>query len=304
MNPFIEEKYPLPEELSILNLAKQGDSKAIEKILKAHQALIYNVILRMVYDPDQAADITQDILIKVMQELPSFRGESRLGTWIYRIAVNHALRIKKTEAETMITDFTQYGKDLDSIENTRFTQKKVEAIERKLLIEEAKIGCMMGMLLCLNREQRIVFILGEIFSVSDAIGSELLKISRANFRKKLSRARKDLYQFMNEKCGLVNKKNPCRCSRKTKGFIRLGIVNPKELKFSERSLANIKTYAPKKSDDFDEYIEPKYAELYRNHKFLIPPNLIKNIRSMFQDRKFREIFNLLQEDEIDGADPR
>lgn len=57
-------------------------------------------------------------------------------------------------------------------------------------------ACSTGLLLCLDREQRLVYILGEIFGVSARVGAELLEISPENFRQKLSRARRDLYQFM------------------------------------------------------------------------------------------------------------
>ncbi|EMJ97586.1 RNA polymerase sigma factor [Leptospira alstonii] len=291
-NPFTEEKYPLQEEDSIIDLAKRGDVQAIEKIVKNHQSWIYNIVLRMVYDREETSDITQEILIKVIQKLRTFKKESKLSTWIYRIAVNHVLRMKKGRIEKTASSFRSYGNDLDSIKNRNLSKEEAGSTERKLLIEEAKVSCMSGMLLCLSRDQRIVFILGEIFSVSDAIGAEVTGVSRANFRKKLSRARKDLYNFMNEKCGLVNKDNPCRCSRKTKGFIEAGVVNPAELKFSDMSLKTIRRVAPKKSEEYEDYVEAKYAELYRKHKFFIPPNQESNLRLMFQDPKFKDIFDL------------
>jgi hypothetical protein len=71
------------------------------------------------------------------------------------------------------------------------------AIEPLGLVEETKIACMTGMLLCLG-------------------------ISRDNDRQKLSRARKDLFQFMNHPCGLVERSNPCRCFKKTRAFIAAG----------------------------------------------------------------------------------
>jgi len=58
----------------------------------------------------------------------------------------------------------------------------------------------------------------EIVDVTDAVGAELLEISRENFRQRLARARRDLHRFMNDRCGLVNRSNPCRCAKKTRGF--------------------------------------------------------------------------------------
>jgi DNA-directed RNA polymerase specialized sigma24 family protein len=59
-------------------------------------------------------------------------------------------------------------------------------------------------------EQRIVYVLGEIFGATDRLGAELLDISRDSFRQKLARARRDLCNFMQDKCGLVKASNPCR----------------------------------------------------------------------------------------------
>ena len=85
------------------------------------------------------------------------------------------------------------------------------------------------MLLCLGREQRLVYVLGEIFGVTDRVGAELLDISRDSFCQKLARARRDLYNFMQGKCGLVKTSNPCRCAKKTQGFIQLGHVDPQAI---------------------------------------------------------------------------
>jgi hypothetical protein len=85
----------------------------------------------------------------------------------------------------------------------------------ELLVEEARIGCMTGMLLCLDRRQRLAFILGEDFGLTSEIGGEVMDVSADNFRQLPSRARRDLYQFTNEKCGLVNSANPCRCAKKS-----------------------------------------------------------------------------------------
>src|SRR6202011_3343732 len=83
-----------------------------------------------------------------------------------------------------------------------------------LLVTEAMISCTSGMLLCLDREQRLTFILGAILGVSDTVAAELLEITPDNFRQRLARARRDLRNFMNDKCGLVNHANPCRLPRR------------------------------------------------------------------------------------------
>jgi len=67
--------------------------------------------------------------------------------------------------------------------------------ERARLVEEAKIGCMNGILMCLNRDQRLAYVLGALFELPDALAAEILEIQPATFRKRLQRARDDIHGF-------------------------------------------------------------------------------------------------------------
>jgi hypothetical protein len=76
------------------------------------------------------------------------------------------------------------------------------------------------MLLCPDREQRLSYILGAMFGVSDTVATELLDISPENFRQRLARARRDLRNFMNDKCGLVNQRTPATVPRRPAASFR------------------------------------------------------------------------------------
>ena len=121
---------------------------------------------------------------------------------------------------------------------------------------------MKGMLLCLDRDQRLIYIIGELFEFTDVIGSEIMEISKENFRIKLHRAKKQLYTFMDNKCGLINKANPCRCARKTAGFIKMGYVDPVRLHFQKGALAEINAVIDEKIETFSEKIIPNYQQLF------------------------------------------
>jgi hypothetical protein len=88
------------------------------------------------------------------------------------------------------------------------------------------------MLLCLDREHRLIYILGEVFGVTSEAGGEILEITPAAFRKRLSRARQRLRAFMQEHCGLVNNAVPCRCARRVDHAIAIGRVDPHHLLFA------------------------------------------------------------------------
>ena len=207
------------EDAMLCTQAINGNAEALTALIKKHQRWIYNLALRLVLNPTDAEDLAQEAWIRIVTRLSQFQGKSAFRTWAYRIVVNHFLDGKRRKLEQVITTFADYGEELDSIPLTNLQlPPKLDPYEA-LIVEEAKVGCMLGMLLCLNREQRVVYVLGEIFQAPSAIAAAILAITPATFRKRLERARRDLTSFMNEKCGLLNENNPCRCHKKTQGFI-------------------------------------------------------------------------------------
>jgi RNA polymerase sigma factor (sigma-70 family) len=192
-NPFTDAPDAESEDLELVRRAEAGNREALEHLISRHQAWIYNIALRMVYLPEDAEDATQEILIKVITKLSTFEGRSRFSTWLYRVVVNHILNLKRGRAEATGWTFGRYGESLDATPDMELPDPNTVPADLKLLVDEARIGCATGMLLCLDREQRLIYVLGEIFGVTDAIGAELLEISRQNFRQKLSRARRDLH---------------------------------------------------------------------------------------------------------------
>ena len=150
---------------------------------------------------------------------------------------------------------------------------------------------MFGMLLCLDREQRLIYILGSIFDLNDKAGSEIMEISRDNFRQKLSRARRDLYNFMNNKCGLIKKDNPCHCNKKTKALIDCGYVNPQSLRFNRNYLFNVEQAAGEKLNTFLEFLDTKCEGLFKEHPFQKSPDFVITLRKILENNEFKEIFN-------------
>jgi hypothetical protein len=85
---------------------------------------------------------------------------------------------------------------------------------------------------------------------------------------------------MNDKCGLVNIANPCRCARKTKGFIDKGYVDPKHLQFASDRLVQIRTVTPSRVRELDA-LEQQHAEFFREHPMLPAPDEVLSIRRLF-----------------------
>src|SRR6266481_6202075 len=275
------------EDQRLVRRARSGDRQALEDLVQRHQAWIYNIAVRMLYHPQDAEDATQEIIIKVLTRLSSFEGRSRFRTWLYRIVVNHVLNMKRGRVEQahVSTDFASYAAALDETPDLELADPNGTAADTDLLVTEAMISCTTGMLLCLDRAQRVTFILGAIFGVSDTVAAEVLGISPDNFRQRLARARRDLRNFMNDKCGLINQENPCRCAKKTRGFIQAGYVDPENLLFVRERIGEVREAVPKVHEALST-LDEKCAEIFRGHPFYKAPDLAPMLRRLVARTQF------------------
>jgi RNA polymerase sigma factor (sigma-70 family) len=284
-NPFTE-TVDESTDTDLIEQAKHGSREALEKLVLRHQAWIYNIAVRMVFHSQDAEEVTQEVLIKLITRLSTFQGESQFRTWLYRITANHVLNMRRRGGERVPQTFTSYAEAINETPDLDLPDPKTVPVEVPLLVEEAKISCTTGMLLCLDRRQRLIFTLGEIFGVSDTVGGEILEISADNFRQSLSRARRDLYQFMHGQCGLVNANNPCRCPKKTKGFIEAGHVDPDHLQFVPLHVRRISEAAEGIVRTIENTVDEQYAAIFREHPFLEPKNQFDWLRQLLDKGDF------------------
>ena len=269
-----------PGESEWVESARAGNLSALDRLLRRHQPWIFNLALRMVWRREVAEDATQEILLKAVTHLGSFEGRAKFSTWLYRIAVNHLLNVRKSEMEEKRITFVEMARSLDECQDSDLPDESLLPIGHGLLVEEAKLGCITAMLMCLDRRQRLAFVLGEVFGVTSERGAEIMEISPANFRQLLVRARQDLYQFMHNKCGLVNTANPCRCTKKAGAFMRNGWLDPTRRQFTAERLAAVREVAPDRLDDL-EAAQRAYAEVYRDTPLTNAPSVLERIRASF-----------------------
>ena len=291
ISPFSLSNYSDQEDLDLINLAVNGNRESLSGLIQKHQQYIYNIALKMVNNVADAEDITQEILIKLVTNLSQYNSsKGRFRTWLYRVTFNHFLNIKKQKYEKLVTSFDVFFDYIDETPNNPLTPIEEEEMYKE--IEESKVSCMAGMLMCLDREQRLIYIVGELFEIDHNLGSEIFEISPANFRQKLTRARKDLYQWMHNKCGLVNKENPCRCPKKTKGFIKNGWINPNDLKWNSDYEKTIKDFSKDKLDETLLTVDDIYARLYKDHPFKISQNTENIVEKIINNNNLKRTFNL------------
>jgi RNA polymerase sigma factor (sigma-70 family) len=204
--------------LLVVQRAVAGERKAMEQIMRALERPFFNLALRMLLSPTEAEDAAQECLLRVAARLAQFEGSSRFSTWAWKVAVNRILELKRKPFLTV----EQFSADLaDGLE--------LEAPERPeglVALGELKMSCGRALLNCLETEDRIAFILGEILELEGPEAAEILGIPPVTFRKRLSRARERLREALSANCGVVNPAAPCRCHRRLTRASALGRVTP------------------------------------------------------------------------------
>src|SRR5262245_38938866 len=219
---------------SLEHLVKQaqgGDRSALGQVVEQIQNKIYGLALRMLWHPEDARDATQEILIRVITNLGTFKGKSQFATWVYKVAANYLLATRRSRLEAQRYTFERFGRELDEGLSDAPIQNE-SGPDEALLLEEIKIGCTQGMLLCLERPHRLAYILGDILELESPEAAAVLGIKQATFRKQLSRARAEIVSFTQRKCGLVNPENECRCRRRVNPALKVGRVDPRHLLFA------------------------------------------------------------------------
>lgn len=290
-NPFTEKLDGNQQEQTLIDKALAGGRDDLENLVLRHQAWIYNIALGMTCDMSDAEDITQEILVKMITSLATYdKKKAAFRTWLYRIVANHVLsqkRYRKEEVFSSLVSGEAYHEYVESIPD----EKADRGPENKALKKEARNTCLAGMLLCLDKRQRLVFILGAVYGVNDAMGSEILEMSRDNFRKILSRSRSKLSNFFTSKCSLVNDKNPCKCSRWVEPMQKLKLIEQDAVR-RPVSFKRISDVIEGRTREFQELYDREVVGLYRELPFAEPPDMVSWIRRSITSDQFKGLMDL------------
>ncbi|PKL23875.1 MAG: hypothetical protein CVV47_11430 [Spirochaetae bacterium HGW-Spirochaetae-3] len=225
--------YPLADsdrELAARALA--GDASAAEELLLGVQSRVFNLALRYLGNPEDARDACQDICLKAWKGLGSFRGDALFSTWVLAIAANHLKTVKKSRMESMGVSFEAYEAEAGAVPASPYAGP-----DEGLLTDELKHSCSLGMLQCLGRTDRLVYVLYAFFRVSSADGGLICGLGPAAYRQRLSRTRKTMASFMTGVYGLASEGAACRCRDRVGHALRQGRIGRERLFFSTHAEA-------------------------------------------------------------------
>ncbi len=254
--------------------AQGGDRTAARLLLEAIQDPVYRLALRMLGHPADAEDAAQEILVVVLTHLGSFRGESALRTWVFRIAANHLLRARRGRRETL--GFELLGERLDG---SLGDPPELPEPELEAMALEIRLRCTEAMLLCLDRPLRIAIILGEIFALSGEEAAHVLEVDAATWRKRLSRARKLLLAFMRHRCGVFDPANPCRCRGQVGAALADGRLRPDELLLARHAVRGEPRVLQRAAREVGALL--RVAEVIRGHPdYAAPERMLQRVREL------------------------
>ena len=180
----------LTEEKKLLHRIKDGNESAFHEFFENHHKAVYHLYFHMLHDLHKAEDITQEVFLKAFMRVDKFRGESKVSTWLYRIAVNLCLnhQRQKKHKNILSLDFmferrNQQARDPGNGPLERLNQK-----EEKLIVRETIDS--------LPKNQRIAIIFNHYEGFSYHEISEIMNLSVSSVRSLIYRAKQRLQKRM------------------------------------------------------------------------------------------------------------
>lgn len=273
------------ELLELIQKATAGDKPSLETVICSVQDLVFNLSLRMLGTFPDAEDASQDILLKVMTHLSSFKGESSFSTWVFRIAVNHLKDYKKHMFARFPLSFEFYGDDIQNA-GTEDVPDLTQNVEQAILAEELKLSCTNVMLQCLDTESRCIFILGTMFRVDSRIAGDILGITPEAYRKRLSRVRKKMADFLTEYCGEYGK-GKCHCADRVNYAVQSRRINPAQLYYQAAVPVQIMLDVKEAMEEIDDLSQ----EFSFCRTWQTPENLKQFIKEFLNGTSFSVVRN-------------
>jgi len=135
--PHVASSQAEQNEAQLVKASQQGDQDAFALLVQRHQRRVFNMVLRMLQDYDDASEITQEAFLAAWQGLSSFRGEARFATWLYRIAYNCALKqLERRKRERSLQAAMEAEQILEEVNKQKQAEDILELRARQAMVRE------------------------------------------------------------------------------------------------------------------------------------------------------------------------
>jgi RNA polymerase sigma-70 factor, ECF subfamily len=175
------------EDMALVERCRSGDLAAFEELYRAHAGKLFSVACRMVGNPADAEDLLQEIFLSAHRKLDGFRGDSALGTWLYRLATNHCLDHLRSRAARM----NQVTDALDDEPGQAAGRSLAEQTVTKMDLERA--------LARLPEGCRAAFVLHDVQGLEHREVAEVLGVAEGTSKSQVHKARQRLRALLLER---------------------------------------------------------------------------------------------------------
>jgi RNA polymerase sigma-70 factor (ECF subfamily) len=186
----------------------------INNLVQLYGQKVYNIAYRITGNSQDAEDVTQETFLQVHRGLDNFRGESSIYTWIYRIAVNASLQIKrrlnKTYIDSLEETIAQFRDDVPA-EVRQWENDPEKRYLYEELLEEVRKACYHFITFRLTDEQRVVYIMRVMLDLSLDDIALVLQIDKNTVKARLQRAKTALGAYFSGRCQWLGGKTNCSC---------------------------------------------------------------------------------------------
>ena len=178
-------------EAALVERCRRGDLGAFEELYRAHAGRLYSLAVRMLGNHADAEDLLQDIFLSAHRKLDGFRGDSALGTWLYRLAMNQILDHVRSRAGRagQVTDGLDDASMLADAAGHRLADRAIDRIDLERALGELPDGC------------RAAFLLHDVEGLEHREVSEVLGIAEGTSKSQVHKARLRLRALLSERKG-------------------------------------------------------------------------------------------------------
>jgi RNA polymerase sigma-70 factor, ECF subfamily len=175
------------EDIALVERCRSGDLAAFEELYRAHAGKLFSVACRMVGNPADAEDLLQEIFLSAHRKLDGFRGESALGTWLYRLATNHCLDHLRSRAARMNQVTDALDDEPGQAAGRTLAEQTVTKMDLERALARLPEGC------------RAAFVLHDVQGLEHREVAEVLGVAEGTSKSQVHKARQRLRALLLER---------------------------------------------------------------------------------------------------------
>lgn len=272
---------------------QNGCQESFAHLIRKYQKYIFNIIVRISPNVSfhEAEDISQEVLIKVYNNIPDFRFECTFKVWLYKIVINSAIdfirKNKKAKQNKWVNLRVSDNEYLEKYHPDLLNNP----VEARMLIKEMQIKCLIGFFVCLNQRERAVYIFGTILKLPGKMGAQILEMTYANYRKMHSRSKQKIENIMQNSCSLINKKAKCQCKKALSQCLQNNYIKKGKYEYSSDDVKLFRKSLLSANSVFRKFLNKKCHKILRSLPQYESRHTIDSIKKIVTSQDFKAVVN-------------